>query len=545
MRFILAKTITFALALIWCFAALAGPSDVQNPQGALWNLLESGRTEEARNFENHLKDILTHAPLTKLTPFGGGVSGAWFAYFPNNIVAVLKGEDSASEKAPQKEVAAYVFDRAINLNMVPVTVLRTIEAKTYSLQLYYPALPRHYESKEVALELKTSRAADMSLFDYIINNLDRLISEEHNIVNGRDGRLVGIDHARSFYLAQQYSLELKNEILEQASVDFRKKLEAVRLPEMLKQLSGLIDHEQIREFKSRFQFVKQNLAEITGDPMDHRASFAHIPRQFSLPSELESLFKVDLELLQNILGKDSLVNPIETLKRLSKDTFKEKDQFFRYLIPNWKSYSWEERQLFIKTLVEVRGRLNSRYSIPRLAEQIFNIYPEDLPLLEKSMPEYLLNRDYVHLLNRIGSQKSLTAQGRAQIKKVLWSEIGSQFMDTFFVGDTMKEYHPQYEALLVERIIYGIRNGEFQDGQAFSLVQFKGLNGLPQLLKIPNRKIRDEILSIIKKGLANMEALTEQKAWTREDKDSINRASQRIRKTIESATQGLLCESLF
>jgi hypothetical protein len=100
----------------------------------------------------------------------------------------------------QYEMAAYKLDRLIGLDMVPVTVLRSIKGKQGALQFWIEGA---LSVREI-LQQKLQKAGWcesgpqynlMNVFDLLIHNADR---NQQNALWTRDWTLVLIDHTRAF-----------------------------------------------------------------------------------------------------------------------------------------------------------------------------------------------------------------------------------------------------------------------------------------------------------------------------------------------------------
>ena len=98
------------------------------------------------------------------------------------------------------ELAAYKLDRLLDLNMIPVTVKRTVNGKSGILQFWIDGAI----NVRRMLETKTQPAGEcdigpqynlMNVFDVLIDNTDRT---QENALFTRDWTLVLIDHTRAF-----------------------------------------------------------------------------------------------------------------------------------------------------------------------------------------------------------------------------------------------------------------------------------------------------------------------------------------------------------
>jgi hypothetical protein len=163
----------------------------------------------------------------------------------------------------QHEVAAYRLDRAMDLHMVPVAVLRNINADGAIIEWIEPSFTEMELRKQGELPFDPQRLADqkavMAMFDALILNLDR--KESDQLITPDDWNLRLIDHSRAF----QVSTELPEGFLlhpcrlprsMQSSLE---KLEAKPLTILL---DGLLTDSQIKAMLNRRD---QILAKIEAD----------------------------------------------------------------------------------------------------------------------------------------------------------------------------------------------------------------------------------------------------------------------------------------
>jgi hypothetical protein len=100
----------------------------------------------------------------------------------------------------QFEIAAYRLDRLLGLDMVPVTIPRTIDGRAGVLQFWIDGAINLRQMLEQKLEPSGWCAASdqynlMNVFDVLVHNTDRT---QENALFTRDWTLVLIDHSRAF-----------------------------------------------------------------------------------------------------------------------------------------------------------------------------------------------------------------------------------------------------------------------------------------------------------------------------------------------------------
>jgi hypothetical protein len=88
------------------------------------------------------------------------------------------------QKSPYNERAAYLVDKMLHLNLVPITVLRLRSGKVVSAQRWIKST-----------KLKGNKPPILHLFDYLIHNTDR--HDGNWLMQGN--KVWAIDNAYSFY----------------------------------------------------------------------------------------------------------------------------------------------------------------------------------------------------------------------------------------------------------------------------------------------------------------------------------------------------------
>ncbi len=251
-------TLIFILSLLGLTAG-AVPSSTDHPQGALWNLIERGQHEAAQELEHRLAEVLQTAPLKNLSPIrvAPGFSASYVAKFSENIYAVLKETDPLLPDSHLRETAAYRMDRLLGLNMIPLTVPRQIDGKNYSLQLFYPMEQKTLRGAESDLYL---RAGDVILFDVLIANGDRAVHQGHNVIPAVDGRLVAIDHARTFVPFEIKESPDKFSAFFTPTAEFKDNFMEVSDQAAQNTLKDFLPQETIRAVQRRLLLLKRVLA---------------------------------------------------------------------------------------------------------------------------------------------------------------------------------------------------------------------------------------------------------------------------------------------
>jgi len=119
---------------------------------------------------------------------------------PGIVPAELGGNAPDFQDSWRFEIAAYIVDRIIGLEMVPATVARTINRNDGSLQWWVESMMTEANRLQQNVTPKDARAWDdnvlkMWLFDQLIANTDRILS---NILVTKEFDLRLVDHGRAF-----------------------------------------------------------------------------------------------------------------------------------------------------------------------------------------------------------------------------------------------------------------------------------------------------------------------------------------------------------
>jgi len=175
------------------------------------------------------------------------------------------------------EIAAYRLDKYLGLNMIPPTVERKHKQKRGSIQLWIKATTGLEEKniKNYALPQKETSTWNRSMFlqrafDNLIANEDRHLG---NYLLTNDGRILLIDHSRSFRTSKEYTSDLNfsenhwdgNLIMRQLPISFIEKIENLNI-ELLKNIAGLyLTDEEIEAVLQRRVLVLEEVNRIIGE----------------------------------------------------------------------------------------------------------------------------------------------------------------------------------------------------------------------------------------------------------------------------------------
>lgn len=229
-----------------------------------------------------VEDFLAKARIVSTRPIGEGVTRpllvtleldgvtgkAVFKSIDERKSGVTTLADGSSEidfqDSWQTEIAGYLFDRMIGLEMVPATVRRRVEGKTGSMQFFVEGMIPESERLEKKLSPPdldewNERVYKVRLFDELISNADRHLK---NIQVTKDFSIRLIDHSRTFRVNR--SLRDPN-VLQRFSRSLLDRISRLEKKEMQKQLGEYLTSAQIERVLQRrdaiLELVKKRVAE--------------------------------------------------------------------------------------------------------------------------------------------------------------------------------------------------------------------------------------------------------------------------------------------
>jgi len=171
------------------------------------------------------------------------------------------------------EIAAYLFDKHLGLNMVPPTVEKRFHNNLGSCQLWVKA--KMTMKNKVEQKIKTppvkvfyyNRALNLQrFFDSLIGNEDR---HQNNYLITEDWRILLIDHSRSFRTGKKWTTELpygeKNKeglVLKEMPKDLLEKTKALTF-EVIKGFVGdTLSDEEINGVLARKELIIQHINKL-------------------------------------------------------------------------------------------------------------------------------------------------------------------------------------------------------------------------------------------------------------------------------------------
>jgi hypothetical protein len=215
----------------------------------------TGATESSGQWlgqEQRIEEHLKKAAISRIEDIGTGVTRPRRAYLtPNEPVASLvwkvlpPGRRGGYWESYKSEIAAYELDRLLNMRMVPPAVERQIGNETGAAVMWVVGMKSVKE-----LGGKVPGGADwgkpirqMQMFDNLIRNIDR---NAGNILIGRPGDLILIDHSRAFIT----DTKLQNK-MERVDADLWERMQMLTRENLARALGAWLDEAAITAIIAR------------------------------------------------------------------------------------------------------------------------------------------------------------------------------------------------------------------------------------------------------------------------------------------------------
>lgn len=497
----------------WGGAQEQGPG--AHPQGQLWALLESGHTESAAQLEHQLKQVLESAPLEKVRILGGGLSESWLVQFSDNVFAVVKPADRLNPRSPWHEVAAYRMDRLLNLHIVPLTVLRSVGEKTYSVQLYYPASQR-FQAKSSLQSADAIQIKDLQVFDTVIANQDRHIKDAHNVLEGLEGRLVAFDHGRTFAADYQPYKTLAG-----GSVNLKQALLAVTAAD-LNLLQDVLNPNELSALHRRVTEV-QNSVERMSWSEKTLAPLAVSKKSFEAPSELNEKSFIDMPSFRKYFSAEVQVNPLETLKSLSQDPIK--NGIAKKMFTLWPSLSTQQKAELFNTLQALAPK---EPLIPEQVQRLLRHFPNDLVILDQVISGNIKSSfAYAVLVHETATRSSSLAVSEIASKSLKDRHGRSVLSRSLY--NLPESVSRRYQDVYIEALERSLKSGELRLSDLLALPA-ESQQRVQELISGADRS--SEITEILRSKISEL------------DFDRKSKAEDFIAK-IKRAVKAPLCRAIF
>lgn len=221
---------------------------------------------EASPGDGQIEEFLLHGKVVKSEEIGVGVTDSrklLLEYRGETMSAAFKTIDIEllgtvqMEGQPPRagftdravyERAAYLVDRFLGLDMVPVTVMRTIDDQEGAVIYWIPDAIRESERREKGMTPPDPGALEYQkelrrVFDVLIGNEDR--NQGNELITPADWKLHLIDHSRAF----RRSKRMPDRFLDSSfrpPPAFYERLLAVDRESMFELLDGVLDKYRIK-----------------------------------------------------------------------------------------------------------------------------------------------------------------------------------------------------------------------------------------------------------------------------------------------------------
>jgi hypothetical protein len=224
----------------------------------------------ARLTDAEIEDLLANAEIVSIEDVGQGVTRPQKVTVRRGDVQIsglFKTESTpieASRRSQQNklinvsdrwehEVAAYRLDKLLGLNLVPVTVERTIDGQTGSLQFWIDGLVSELdrEQKKLAASGWCSLSEQwplMFVFDALIYNEDR--TKQNMTYGGDNWMMYLIDASRAFRTNRGRPADIRKVELKLSPL-LASRLEALDAESVSVQMRGLLERSQIQALMKR------------------------------------------------------------------------------------------------------------------------------------------------------------------------------------------------------------------------------------------------------------------------------------------------------
>ena len=163
------------------------------------------------------------------------------------------------------EIAAYELDRLLGLELVPPTVLREIDGRQGSLQLWVERGFDELERRELGLEapdviLWSNRLSALRIFQHLIYDSD--FKNIRNILYDESFRIYSIDHSRAF---RTYSELLEEQRLLRFSRDLLAQLSSLERNDLDAALGQWLSEAEIEGVLARRSMILTRAASLVDD----------------------------------------------------------------------------------------------------------------------------------------------------------------------------------------------------------------------------------------------------------------------------------------
>ena len=227
--------------------------------------------------EAEFEELLRTAEVVSIEDIGVGVTNPLSAILKKGdlkLKAVFKpikrGRAGGFWESYEAEVAAYELDQMLGLNMVPPTVIRKINKKKGSLQLWVEDCRLYGEVMNIvpATEAWSHQLSRMKIFDNLILNEDRnarnfMVDPEHHIIL--------IDHSRAFLSKKKIGKD--NKLPSQYDRQLTGKMQALDKEQLKAQFKDILMGGQIDAIIARRDKLAEHMEKLIAERGEQNVMF--------------------------------------------------------------------------------------------------------------------------------------------------------------------------------------------------------------------------------------------------------------------------------
>jgi len=229
-----------------------------------------------------IEELLKTADIVKAYEIGEGVTNPWRLYLKKNGEEISgcwkdpKGVQKGHIEGWQYEIATYLMDKLLGLNMIPPTVEREFEGKKGSLQLWVETdfslldimnqgIPFPDKNPEATIFNRGKYLA--RAFDCLIANDDRT---QQNVRYTKDWRVILIDHSRAFRSQKKYQKSLlygkkgtkEKKLFRQLPRSFVEKIKALEYNNIKNAVGSYLTEDEINAVLARKKLLLAEIEEM-------------------------------------------------------------------------------------------------------------------------------------------------------------------------------------------------------------------------------------------------------------------------------------------
>ena len=227
--------------------------------------------------EAELEELLRTAEVVSVEDIGVGVTKPLSAIlkkgdmqFKAAFKPIKRGRAGGFWESYEAEVAAYELDKMLGLNMVPPTVIRKINKKKGSLQLWANDCKLYGDVMNVvpATPAWSHQLSRMKIFDNLILNEDR---NARNFLVDPGFDIILIDHSRAFLSKKK--IGKGNKLPTQYDRQLMERAQALDKEQLEAQLKDILMGGQIKAIIARRDKLVEHMEKMIAERGEHNVMF--------------------------------------------------------------------------------------------------------------------------------------------------------------------------------------------------------------------------------------------------------------------------------